>query len=394
MTERARRSYQGSHPWITFELDLRRAGPELWMLLAEARATCGQVAMAPLRPQTADELHRLFIAKGVAGTTAIEGNTLTEDEVRQIIEGKLRLPPSREYLHREVLNVIAACDEITTLVLSANGLVLTPELVLHFNALVLNGLSLEEGAVPGELRTYSVGVLRYKAPPAEDCHHLLERLCSWLADGLSWSFRDRETELAFLKAILGHLYVAWIHPFGDGNGRTARLVELSILLSSGIPTPAAHLLSNHYNLTRSEYYRQLDATSKSGGDVLPFIQYALQGLVDGLREQLRIIGLEQQDIAWRNFVYEVFRQKVKGMKPADQRRRQIVLDLSRITKPVLKSEIMTLTPELMGHFAGKTLKTLSRDLNELLAMDLIRQAPGGYVARRERILAFVPERTF
>jgi Fic family protein len=87
---------------------------------------------------------------------------------------------------------------------------------------------------------------------------------------------------AILKAVVAHLYLAWIHPFGDGNGRTARLVEFQILLSSGVPSPAAHLLSNHYNQTRSEYYRQLDRASKSGGELAPFIEYGARGFVAGL----------------------------------------------------------------------------------------------------------------
>jgi hypothetical protein len=74
---------------------------------------------------------------------------------------------------------------------------------------------------------------------------------------------------AILKAMVAHLYLAWTHPFGDGNGRTARLIEFHILLSAGVPSPAAHLFSNHYNQTRAEYYRQLDRASKSGGH--PFL---------------------------------------------------------------------------------------------------------------------------
>lgn len=77
--------------------------------------------------------------------------------------------------------------------------------------------------------------------------------------------------MAILKAIAAHLYLAWIHPF-DGNGRTARLMELRLLLAAGVTTPATHLLSNHYNLTRGEYYRQLDAASRTGN---PLRQRAL-----------------------------------------------------------------------------------------------------------------------
>ncbi len=62
-----------------------------------------------------------------------------------------------------------------------------------------------------------------------------------------------EIATGVLKAIVAHLYIAWIHPFGDGNGRTARMVEFKICLSSGIAVPAGHLLSNHYNETREAY---------------------------------------------------------------------------------------------------------------------------------------------
>ncbi|MCY3923933.1 MAG: Fic family protein [bacterium] len=75
------------------------------------------------------------------------------------------------------------------------------------------------------------------------------------------------------------------HPFADGNGRTARLLEYAILARSGVvPFPAALLLSNHYNLTRDRYYRELEAADRSG-TITGFVQYAVQGLVNGLREQ-------------------------------------------------------------------------------------------------------------
>ncbi len=60
---------------------------------------------------------------------------------------------------------------------------------------------------------------------------------------------------AALSAILAHLYIAWIHPFGNGNGRLARLIEVQILSESGVvPLVATNLLSDHYNKTRSAYY--------------------------------------------------------------------------------------------------------------------------------------------
>src|SRR6185437_1256822 len=105
---------------------------------------------------------------------------------------------------------------------------------------------------------------------------------------------DWKFAMTLFKAILAHLYIAWIHPFGDGNGRTARLVEFQILMQSGVPYPACHLLSNHYNKTRIRYYAELDRSSKAEEGVLSFIEYAVQGFVDGLREQVSYI----RDCQW------------------------------------------------------------------------------------------------
>ncbi|HEY8666568.1 MAG TPA: Fic family protein [Tepidisphaeraceae bacterium] len=135
---------------------------------------------------------------------------------------------------------------------------------------------------------------------------------------------------------MAHLYLAWIHPFPDGNGRTARLVEFRILLNSGVPAPAAHLLSNHYNKTRDEYYRQLRYASQSGGDVLQFIQYAVRGFRDGLREQIRHVVRQQAEVVWRDYVHEKFQNK---RSDADRRRRNLVLDLSLKRRVVPQTQL-------------------------------------------------------
>src|SRR5665647_3688848 len=174
-------------------------------------------------------------SKGAAPTTAIEGNSPAEDEVRQRIEGTLSLPPSREYLGIEVDNIVAACNDIQEDVAAGREFELEPERILAFNRQVLADLDLKEGVIPGEYRTHSVlvgGI--YRGAPAEDCEYLLGRMCEWLNGPAFFSDDpDMAFALQLFRAILAHLYIAWIHPFGDGNGRTARLVELQILLHSG-----------------------------------------------------------------------------------------------------------------------------------------------------------------
>jgi Fic family protein len=383
------KTYEKSHPWLTFQFDLSKARPRLWILLGEAQSKSEHIAGVPLRPSTAKELHMLYLSKGVAATTAIEGNTLSEEEVLNRIKGKRDLPDSLEYLGQEIDNVVAACNRIADQQIAEGTDNLTGALIIDLNRMVLEKLKVKEGVVPGKIRTYSVGVAGYRGAPAEDCAFLLQHLCDWLN---SATFRppvpgENPIIYGLVKAIVAHVYLAWIHPFGDGNGRTARLVEFLILISAGVPLPAAHLLSNHYNQTRQEYYRQLEKTSLSGGDLLPFIEYAVQGFVDGTRQQLAVIRDQQMDVAWRNFVHDLFKEH---NRPADIRARHLILDLSEQEAPVRLSKLSMISPRLAAAYSGKTIKAVRRDVRKLLDMGLIEITANGVRPKKEIISAFLP----
>ena len=382
-------TFMRTHPWIKFELDLRRFDSKLWMALGEAESKCEHIAGVPLQPDTADRLHLLYLAKGVRATTAIEGNTLSEEEVLERIEGKLPLPPSREYLGKEVDNIVKGCNDIKEKLLKGSEGELSTAEITAFNKTVLAGLELDKEVVPGILRKHSVGVAGYRGAPAEDCEYLLNRMCEWL-NAAEFSPREHDITFSIIRAIAAHIYIAWIHPFGDGNGRTARLLEFKVLLSAGIPTPAAHLLSNHYNLTRTEYYRQLDYASKSKGDIVPFISYAVEGFVDGLRSQLKVVQQQQLLVAWRDYIYEHFRDKTGFI---NERLRKLVLDLSHHKEPVTLAKLNEVSPRVAALYATKTQRTIRRDVDELLSARLIRHEGRGYAANREIMLSFLPERS-
>ena len=285
------REYERSHPWIRFEADLRAAPPRLWALLGQAVAFCRQVADSALPPRAAEEMRKVYLVKGVQATTAIEGNTLSAEQIRERVEGRLDLPPSQEYLGREVDNVLRACNEIAATIVVGGTLQLTPDWIAGCcNRQVLDGLEahLEEGVVPGEIPAHAVGVGRYR------------------------------------------------------------------------------------------------------GDPLGFIVYAAQGLVDGLKEQCRYIDARQTAIAWRHFVFERFRRKRRS--PALERRRELVLALTAREQPAPKAELRRLSPAVAERYAGKTDKTLTRDVNWLVAEDLIERRADGYRARLARMRSFLPPR--
>ena len=385
-----KRRYEQTHQWLTFDADLRSASPELWMMLGECQSKCEHLARYPLTPDIATEIHTMYLAKGVLATTAIEGNTLSEEEVRQILDGTLKLPPSREYLEQEVSNILDECNRVLDMVHRGEQPPLHTERIQEINARVLEKLQHDEGVVPGKIRQHEVVVAVYKGAPAEDCKLLLDKLCEWLNDPVYFgTVTDARSMVnGILKAVLAHLYLAWIHPFGDGNGRTARLVEFQLLISSRVPSPAAQLLSNHYYDTRTEYYRQLALASKTN-NILPFIMYAVQGFLDGLKAQLEVVKQYVLEQVWNNYVTDQFLDKTKS---ADLRRRDLIEDLSRIKDPkaIPYQQLSLISPRVAKHYARKTTRTLVRDIQELYKMRLVTYDRGLIRARKEAILAFLP----
>lgn len=383
------RTYEETHPWIRFQADLRQIDYRLWLMLGEAQSKCQHIAGVPLLPGVAEALHQIYLAKGVLATTAIEGNTLTEEQVIQRIKGQLDLPLSKQYLGQEIDNIVLACNQIAEEIFQGHRTDLHVETFKAYNRQVLKDLPVREEVVPGAIRTYSVGVGSYRGAPAEDCEYLLDRLATWLNQDFVSPEGRYPIAFGLIKAILAHLYLAWIHPFGDGNGRVARLVEFHILLTAGVPSAAAQLLSNHYNQTRAEYYRQLERASQSSGEILPFVGYAVQGFIDGLQEQLQLIRGQQLHVHWVSFIHDQFRERNSA---TDIRRRHLVLDLTAAGEPVPVANVRHISPRVAEAYAGKTEKTIQRDLNELERMDLIQRTPQGIQVRRDRLLAFLPGR--
>lgn len=395
------REYEQTHPWLSFDVDLERASYRLWLLLGEATSKSDHVRRALLRPDVAADLQKVFLVKGALATTAIEGNTLSEDEARQVFEDSLKLPPSKAYLAQEIRNVLNAFDRIRDEILpDAANADLTVEKIKLYNRMVLEDLPGEEEVEPGVIRKHSVVVGRYRGAPAQDCELLLGKLCNWLNSDAFTAPEDQPElapPLAILKAVLAHLYLTWIHPFGDGNGRTARLLEVHILLASRFPQPVTQLLSNHYNHTRSEYYRQLDLTTTEGAN--DFLLYAVQGLVEELRGQLDRIWTMQYVDRWEQYVHQQF-----GETSTDSQRRQLrlVKDLSKASiqtvphhplpslQPIRRARLRRISPALAEAYARKTERTLTRDLNALEAKGLIVRTDYGWYPNSDSVLAFMP----
>lgn len=374
-----------TQPHINFQVNLQTVRSHLWMLLGETVSKIKHIANAPLLPEVQNHLLSTALIKGAQATTAIEGNTLTEEEIQAILEKRSKLPVSRRYQEREVENVLGAFNELI-----ANGASsrITIETILEFNRQILNGLedTLDPGIRPGVIRAGGAVVGTYRCPPHELMKPMLDAFIDWL-DEFERVARDQTPQMAYqvLRAVLAHLFFVWVHPFGDGNGRTARLMEFGMLLSAGVPVPAAHLLSHHYNRTRPQYYTMLER-ARTERNIFLFVEYAVQGFVDCLQEHIESIQGQQFHVLWTHLV----REAVPAKGSAGPRRQELAVYLGAVENVPI-TNIRRATPELAALYGSKTDKTVTRDINYLDKMQLlVRDSPTTVRANRARVFSLLP----
>lgn len=379
------------HNFISFDFKTETIDPSTWLAIGEAMSKSEHLAGVPLKPQAASLMSSVYLRRGVQATTAIEGNTLSDEEVQKIVDsGSAGVQESRQYLEQEVINVLAAVREIDADLQAGIRTDITAEHLCELNARVLRDIPDAPEVVPGTFRQHDVKAGPYKAPHWTDVPELVRQLSKWLTElrsPLTAPGRRREDRFftSVLTAILAHLYIAWIHPFGNGNGRVARLIEVQVLSESGVvPLVATNLLSDHYNKTRSEYYRHLDLAQR---DVGAFVRYAVKGFRDELRDQIQTVRDESLKIHWESYVYEIFSRRPATV--ARDRQRQVALCMPEAVW-FTPEQVTELTTPLAKKYARCGDRTPARDLNELAKLGLVHRAGRSYRARREIIEAFIP----
>ena len=381
------------YQWISYKIDFSKMDYRFWLTLGQCISKSRHISQIPLLPKNRDKLHSVFLAKGVAATTAIEGNTLGEEKVLEILQNRDNIEPSKQYQKQEVLNIIEACNQIAKDISGGDNLMVSTEFLCKLNERVLaNGVPVAEGAAPGKIRRHSVVVGNiYRGPDAMDVPILLEEFCRWINTlGNEIEEKVGKESVAIIRAIVAHLYIVWIHPFGDGNGRTARLVEFMILLQYGIPSAAAHLLSNHYNLTRTMYYKYLDLAGK-GGKPEEFFKYAVEGFKDGLQSVIDTIIDQVQFISWQHYVYETFKEMPKS--DVSKRQRDVLIEISAkhydVGRPLTLKEIEDFTAKVyLEH--KKQSNSFKKDYRYLIENEFLLEMKDGITPNVKPVLQRLP----
>ena len=207
------------------------------------------------RPQT--ELRKKNKVKTIRASLAIEGNTLSEEQISAIIDHKRVIGPSKDI--KEVENAIRAYDNLP------NFDAFSKESYLEAHRLLMSGLV----DMPGQFRTGSVGLIQgdriaHLAPPGWNVDNLMTNLFRYLKEG--------EDNL-IIKSCVFHYEMEFIHPFMDGNGRMGRLWQTVILMKAN---PVFEYLPIEQEIKKSqeEYYNVLSQCDKEGLST-KFVEYLL-----------------------------------------------------------------------------------------------------------------------
>lgn len=255
--------------------------PAITRSLARIEAAKDAVTNLPITPATLASLRETTRLRVTHYSTMIEGNSLSESEVKKVVLHKEHFP-GKERDEREVLGFYAALDYVEEL--AADKKPLDETSVKKIHALVMGNGRKKVRPTPyrdgqNVVRDGSTRKIVYMPPVAEDVPLLMKELVKWL---------ENSELLAPLQAGIAHYQYVTIHPYYDGNGRTARLLATLILHKKGYGLKGIYCLEEYYARNLADYYRALSRGApnhnyyfgRKEAAVTPWLDYFCEGMAD------------------------------------------------------------------------------------------------------------------
>lgn len=239
--------------------------PAIVTLVAEISEALGRLSVLH-ETSTSVRLRRVNRIRTIQGSLAIEGNTLSEDQITAILEGRRGLAPAKEI--QEARNALLAYEQVP----SWKSHQASDLLAAH--GVLMAGLV----DVPGTYRTGGVGIMKgqdvvHLAPPAERVPSLMKDLLGWL---------KASKDHPLIASSVFHYEFEFIHPFPDGNGRMGRLWQ-TLILSHWNPLLAFIPVETLVHQHQAEYYAALNQSTANANSSV-FIEFMLRMIRDAVQE--------------------------------------------------------------------------------------------------------------
>ena len=291
---------------------------EIVNLVADISQQVGRLDASLLN--ASPQLRRQNRIKTITGTLAIEGNTLTEEQITAIVDGKPVLGSVRELA--EVKGAIAAYEALPRFE-PAN---LDDLLAAH--ALMMSEVLVDAGAFRNKgVGIHKAGVVHHVAPPAHQVAGLMADLAGWL---------QQAKDHPLITSSVFHYEFEFIHPFSDGNGRMGRLWQ-TLILSRWHPLFLSLPLESVIKEHQQQYYQALEQADQQA-DSTPFIRFMLSVIAQTLAQNAPVNA-------------------------------PVNIELSGLKTPDAIVALLTANPELtrqqLADAIGKDLRTIARALAKL-----------------------------
>jgi Fic family protein len=240
-------------------------------------------------------LRREVRANSIESSTSIEGFSVSPEEALALTSG--RQAPEDDEDRQAVACYTQAMDHVGTMAVDPSFRWLDRVILdLHFDACYF-----QRDKDPGLWRTGPIGVtaadgsLEYRGPDGGDVASLMDEVLAWLAEG------DLEVDVV-VRAAMAHLHVVSVHPFRDGNGRVARIIQSLVLAREGLGSPEFFSIEEYLRDHTQEYYAALREIQ--GGSYQPqrdatgWVAFCLEAHLAQARR--RLAQVEQAAARWQS----------------------------------------------------------------------------------------------
>jgi len=279
-------------------------------------------------------------------TTHIEGTQLTLEQSEQLWAGE-HLAAVNPDDTRELLNYRQAFDLVASYV--GEGEPITEGLIREIHKRLVEGVR-GNTAAPGDYRKIQNYVVNsktkeviYTPPTTYEVPQMMQALVDWI---------NHETEIhPILMSGIAQFQLVHIHPFLDGNGRTARLLSTLCLYQRGYDFKKLFTISEYYDRNRSDYYQAIQSVRQQDMDMTGWIEYFIQGLSTQLQE-VKLLGKQaiEQDVL------------IKKHRLSD--RQKLAIEYISRHGRISIQQFEDICPDV-------TRRTLQRELKELLDKDVL-----------------------
>ncbi len=329
--------------------------------LAEAKAALIALKTMPYQKGWVEELQHQQFKREVAGTSRIEGADFTEPQ----LEAALSENPDQLFTRsqRQAHAAVQAYRWIATL---PDDRPVDADLIRRLHSIIVTGAD-DDHCPPGRIREREqnvvFGVPQHRGVQGgEECRRAFTRLCQ----AVQREFQDHDP---LVQALALHYHFAAMHPFLDGNGRTARALEALLLRRAGLRDVCFIPMSNYYYEEKREYLTSLASVRAGDHDLTRFLAFGLKGIAIQCHELLAQIRTQVAKALFRNVMFDLFHRLRTPKKRVILDRQLEILKLL-LNKPMRLSELVDATHGLYQSLKSPS-KALVRDLNHLIQLGAI-----------------------